>query len=212
MSDTVLSPTVTADSVIDIDRGFRGDEPTFVVTVDGDPAFDSADRGDAETYAALLNGLRERACHIRGLRQLADYLEANPDLPIWYGCVSAHLAPNQAEFRRVAGLIGTEPVEKYQSFTATRKFDGDVTYEINGQRDRVAEPASVLRPSWTDPAVSERHTVWTILTYDERINLGTLIYAGREDVARDQFGDGLVDHYLRVIDGIDPATREQAGS
>jgi hypothetical protein len=76
---------------------------------------------------------------IAGLRELADWLDANPEVPArdvemrW--SVSAFYSDDDddgmAELRRLAALIGAEVVDTYNGthFDATRRFRGDVRYE-----------------------------------------------------------------------------------
>lgn len=75
-----------------------------------------------------------RAAFIDGLRALADYLEANPELPVpTYGRdICIHLAgtdiEKRAQIQRFADLIDTRP-DFGDHYTATRHF-GPISYEF----------------------------------------------------------------------------------
>lgn len=79
---------------------------------------------------------------IAGLRELADWLAANPEVPVSdvrmrhsTTCRSDEEA-GMAELSRVAALIGVEVVANYKDthFDAAKRFRGGVTYEVGAIR------------------------------------------------------------------------------
>ncbi|MEV4846105.1 hypothetical protein AB0K20_23170 [Micromonospora matsumotoense] len=81
-----------------------------------------------------MSAVDERAARIAGLRELADALEANPDLPlpdhrIQHCVLVDDDEAGQAEVMRAAELLGVEATVDGGSANASRKFDG-VTYEV----------------------------------------------------------------------------------
>jgi hypothetical protein len=77
----------------------------------------------------------ERAALIGGFRALADYLEANPDVPAPVSTDVYTFAPNggceemRAEINAIAALLGSQPRETagHQHYAVTRSF-GPVEY------------------------------------------------------------------------------------
>lgn len=77
----------------------------------------------------------DRAAYVAGLRELADYLEATPDLPV-PSSTGASVHPDggdvqaRAEVDRVAAILGAVPETRANGdhYTVTRRF-GPVTYQ-----------------------------------------------------------------------------------
>lgn len=81
----------------------------------------------------------QRTETIQGLRELADFLEQHPDIPIHHGpyhtndiSFSVSLATDEAEHAevdRIASVLGVEPTGANDShYTATREFRGGIRY------------------------------------------------------------------------------------
>lgn len=99
----------------------------------------------------------ERAAKVAGLRALADYLEAHPDLPT--GSLKFRYYPGRAdgfedeaakvaEVDRVAGILGVEAGPQYEGdphHYATRQF-GSVSYEAVVCDVYDVEPAEAVTP------------------------------------------------------------------
>jgi hypothetical protein len=79
---------------------------------------------------------------IAGLRELADWLDANPEVPVADVRMrhsTTHRADDEAsmaELHQVAALIGVEAVATYKDthFAAQKVFRGWVTYEVGAIR------------------------------------------------------------------------------
>lgn len=197
---TQLQPSVRHDSTIQVD--INPIDGVSTVTVDGFIAY-VGDIDGADKIKATFERQRDRALQINGLRQLADYLEENPDLPIWY----AHIAGGRYDLTRVEFLthVHTLNVEPIVSTTqnqveARRVFDGDVDYTIRAPVEKTCTPAVVDDP-WSH---GKRKVIWSLLTDAEQKAIASHVEHGTVHLARERFGDGLVDHYFRVIEGIDP--------
>jgi len=77
---------------------------------------------------------------IEGLRNMANFLESNPDLPVPYGMeffsVWVHTKDEIAELVRGKGKWDKQAAESYMYF---RKTFGPINYDINISRDQVCE-------------------------------------------------------------------------
>src|SRR4051812_6452849 len=78
-----------------------------------------------------------RAASIRGLRELADFLEAHQvvPLPVLYGMNA--FASNRAELAAAARVGGWRKEYRDNWFTLERQFSGDVNLEVNIERSTV---------------------------------------------------------------------------
>jgi hypothetical protein len=75
---------------------------------------------------------------IAGLRNMADWLEANPDVPVGShdfvrlqycaGVYIGDLTASRAEVDRVAALLDAEPYRDGTHYGAEKDFGGDVSY------------------------------------------------------------------------------------
>ena len=101
---------------------------------------------------------------VRGLRELADWLEATPEAPVLsYGNVGGtkfDVYLSNAHADTVRSLARTEGVFQKQYagsfFNLKRLFSGDVVYELNIQRDAVCERVQVGETVVPErPAVAE---------------------------------------------------------
>lgn len=91
----------------------------------------------AELTAVALRAAADRAAWVAGLRDLADYLAAHPDVPVpsAHHTQSFHVFPDQggeaerrAEVDRVAAVLGTQAAESHGGhYKAARSF-GPVEY------------------------------------------------------------------------------------
>lgn len=81
--------------------------------------------------------MAERGDVTRGLRALADFLDAHPDLPApWHvvasaGSIRADEAAERAEVDRIAGILGVPatPNDRGTHYGTGRDFGGGVRYE-----------------------------------------------------------------------------------
>ena len=80
----------------------------------------------------------QRASFVAGLRELADYIEATPDLPIpshnSRTAIAPHLSGSDAEDRaevdRIAAILDASPTTtRGDHYKVSRQFSGGITYE-----------------------------------------------------------------------------------
>lgn len=79
-----------------------------------------------------------RASMIAGLREMADWLEANPAVPVGAHCslrlqystgtYTPNLTADRAEVDRVAALLDAKPYRDGTHYGVEKKFGGNVTY------------------------------------------------------------------------------------
>lgn len=112
-----------------------------------------------------MNADEHRAAQIQGLRDAAQFLADNPDVPIErYGLnplsysIGVHIhndADGMAELRRIAGLLGVEVHDSRRGlseadethFYATRKFSGGITYQaLYILRQEMADHREATKP------------------------------------------------------------------
>lgn len=92
---------------------------------------------------------------IAGLHELADWLAANPEVPVSdvkmrHSVTYMHSddEANMAELHRIAALIGVEAVATYKDthFDAKRRFRGGVMYEVGAiRRQAMADLDELMR-------------------------------------------------------------------
>jgi hypothetical protein len=79
----------------------------------------------------------QRAALVAGLRELADFIEAHPDLPVPETFTETRVEPHlhgtdeedRAEVDRIAAIIGAVPeTTRGGHYQVSRKFGGGVTY------------------------------------------------------------------------------------
>lgn len=88
----------------------------------------------------------ERTDLIRGLRELADFLEARPEVPV-QGCLSTTVdafavddEDKLGQMRKVARAMGSARKRSLPShMILTKDFSGNVRYEFNAEREQVCK-------------------------------------------------------------------------
>jgi hypothetical protein len=105
---------------------------------------------DARYHVAEVRAQLERQALVIGLRELADFLEANPDLPVRMAGATAYLkyahpavggSEQRALLADVIGRLGTEPRLPQEAFatdvTVERRFHGDVYFRLVFDAEKV---------------------------------------------------------------------------
>jgi hypothetical protein len=114
----------------------------------------------------------KRQARITGLRQLADFLEAHPNLPVPY-------SGSQNVFvygRDALAAVAREPGVRWQKRVADSyyalvvEFAGDYSYEVNVDREQVCR--KVVTGSQIVPAQPEREEETFIWECDEPLLAG----------------------------------------
>ena len=108
---------------------------------------------------------RRRRDHIAGLRQLADFLELHPDLPLPYaGAQNAFVGGKDglAAAAREPGVKWAKKVDDY-NFTLAVEFSGGYAYEVNADRGAICR--KVVTGTRIEPA-REATPERTVETYD----------------------------------------------
>lgn len=103
---------------------------------------------------------RRDAC-VAGLRQLADFIEAHPQLPVPYGNNLNVFAEDKATLAALA-RVGNVRWDKHANgeyFYLKAQFDGGHSYEINIQRALVCR--KVVTGSHIEPAKIVEDVEWT---------------------------------------------------
>lgn len=91
-----------------------------------------------------------RAAVIRGLRDLADFLETHPEVPVSFG--ANHIAyhargtdeAKRADIDRIAKILGVTPTDHNGHYDTRRQF-GAVAYEACAIQDAVMEQYNALQ-------------------------------------------------------------------
>lgn len=82
----------------------------------------------------------ERAEFARGLRELADFIEAHPDRPVPPDIYAAVHISDTDELRAAVRAIGSADKEySGDFFTAVRHFPGGIRYGVQAYREQVCE-------------------------------------------------------------------------
>lgn len=114
-----------------------------------------------------LANAEERAATIAGLRELADWLEERPDVPMhqsaYYGRPTIWLSGNWFEGepiatspKRLAKAMGK--ADKYAAggtFQLSRTFSGDISYTFSFEREAVCKPKAVGTRPVTEKVCSD---------------------------------------------------------
>lgn len=125
----------------------QGAVATYADVVSGNTLFDLASDEDL----AALREKADRAARIAEIRALADWLEANPDMPMLHGGFYAyvdgtpksdHGAAGMTKIRWIAEKLGAELVERCEDFTTVARQFGETQYEVRcfHRAGRPAEP------------------------------------------------------------------------
>jgi hypothetical protein len=97
---------------------------------------------------------KERAAAIRGLRDLADFLEAHPGVPFpAYNVLNANV-DTKDEIARIARLCSWEKDFNGEFFSLRKRFGGELMLDVYTSRDQVCR--RVVKGTKTLPAVPER--------------------------------------------------------
>lgn len=105
-----------------------------------------------------------RQSRIAGLRQLADFLDQHPDLPVPYVGNANAFVDSRTDLARIARVAGV----KWQKGGATDyfflrvAFDGDVAYDVNVSREQVCRKVVTgtrIEPAQPAREVEEFHWV-----------------------------------------------------
>lgn len=85
-----------------------------------------------------MSAIDERAAFVAGLRELADFIESHPELPVPPRYTKTPVSPHlngtddedRAEVDRIAAILGAVPVTtRGGHYEVARKFGGGVTYQ-----------------------------------------------------------------------------------
>lgn len=97
----------------------------------------------------------ERRDYITGLRELADFIEAHPELPSPWGGGHNAFVENKADLANIAraGARWDKGVSG-DYFYLRKQFSGGTTYEINVSRDQVCR--KVVTGTRIEPAKPEQ--------------------------------------------------------
>lgn len=117
----------------------------------------------AEKSVTEKNDERRRAC-VSGLRQLADFIEANPSLPVPYGDNLNVFVGGKDDLARLARVGGVrwEKNATADYFYLKTYFDGGHSYEINIERQKVCRKVVTgtrVEPAKPSQVVEEFHWV-----------------------------------------------------
>lgn len=149
---------VIATTEPDPDNGLYG------VTVDSTVVIDGLTFSQALDLEGLIRDRRARTRKIEGLRQLADFLEAHPELPVTMGYATylGHaLGASADKQRQLLDTIRQVPGWAVKQRSGGRelvvswKFGGGIVYDVTLSTDAVAEPVIV-----TDDRTGRRRVDW----------------------------------------------------
>lgn len=104
------------------------------------------------------NSVTETRAFVAGLRELADFLDAHPDLPIpTWGGVRVNVFIEKDHLKAVLAAAPGVRWEKRQIgdyYSLRTSFTGDCNYDVNIDREQVCR--KVVTGSRTEPAQPER--------------------------------------------------------
>lgn len=100
--------------------------------------------------------MSDRSDVVRGLRALADFLEAHPDLPApWHvdapaGTIRDDEAAERAEVDRIGGILGVPATANAEGthYEAERDFGGGVNYRATAITKAHMDAYSAHMESW----------------------------------------------------------------
>lgn len=97
-----------------------------------------------------------RRDYAQGLRELADFIDAHPDIPCPYGEAHNAFVRDKAQLGMIARAVGGrwDKNGTSQFFYIRREFAGGHSYEVNVSRDQVCR--KVVTGTRIEPAVPER--------------------------------------------------------
>lgn len=81
----------------------------------------------------------ERSDYTQGLRELADFIDAHPDIPLPYAGAHNAFVENKAQLGLIARAVGGRWDKKGTTdyFYIKREFAGGHSYEVNVSREQV---------------------------------------------------------------------------
>lgn len=141
-------------------------------------------------------GKQERAETIKGMRELADWLEAHPDVPVYSSPYMALFSswaegdPIATSPQRMAKAMGKAEKSYDSTYIALKQgFSGGVYYEFNFMREEVCEPKVVGEREKKEP----RYQVGDkLLTLEELNEFKTEIVVGTEPIVEYVCPDSLL--------------------
>lgn len=98
----------------------------------------------------------ERRDFVQGLRELADFIDAHPDIPCPYGEAHNAFVRDKTQLGMIARAVGGRWDKNCTSqfFYIRREFAGGHSYEVNVSRDQVCR--KVVTGTRIEPAQPER--------------------------------------------------------
>lgn len=131
---------------------------------------------ESDVVTTLLDELtadvRHRLAYVAGLRELAAFVEAHPDLPVPYGGGQNAFVSSKADLAHVARTAGVrwEKSVNGEWFYLRVAFQGGHSYELNIARDQVCR--KVVTGTRIEPATPEREVEEVTWVCDEPLLRG----------------------------------------